>query len=433
MEDLQQYVSDARRVISYSARSGLLSNSDLVQSVNSAEDHLARNVPLAGDEFVLLVTRLNAAIAAIYPVNLIDLGSRWRPFAESKQSKTTRVIFAVISVFIIVITGYYTNLYIRTNDVLAGLTQIQQKDPLDKAFRLFRLVKRNPGVTSVENAGSDDLHFEPYLRSYEEIYSINDDIGTYMPEAQQLAISAYHLPLWTEAKNFLSPPRERSSLEARAGHVAGSTGQPVAAKYSQIHGYNEAYSPGAYGKAGPSAGAATHGPANASVSNDAPAPGGVAEGPGGPDVDSRTNFLQHMGVALVAFQTSENAFAKEYSIARLITICRGIIELYGGIILPSLYGMLGTIVFEMRKMLNPLRPSASSERVVVRAALGGLAGLSITFVFKPLHMAGGAEQLGGVAIFGAAFILGFSIDVFFLLLDRMVNFLSQSIAGANRA
>ena len=133
----------------------------------------------------------------------------------------------------------------------------------------------------------------------------------------------------------------------------------------------------------------------------------------------------------VAMETSQDPATQQQHISILIAYARQSIELYGVFILPTLYGMLGTLVYELRNILNPMRPNAKAERIVVRTLLGGLAGLSIMFLFKPIQAAGGVTLPSGVAVFGIAFLLGFSIDVFFSALDRMVTTVSQMVSGAS--
>jgi len=146
--------------------------------------------------------------------------------------------------------------------------------------------------------------------------------------------------------------------------------------------------------------------------------------------EQRFCFLEEEGLRAVAMETSQDIATQPQHISILIASARQIIELYGVFILPTLYGMMGTLVFELRNILNPMRPNAKAERIVVRTLLGGLAGLSIMFLFKPIQAAGGNTLPTGVAVFGIAFILGFSIDVFFSLLDRLVNTVSQMVSGA---
>lgn len=426
MDDIDRLVSDAKRLIGYASRTGALAGSDLIDAVAAVEQRRAAQADPTAEEVKALTIRLNAAVKSIYPITLIDLGSPWRPFGETKGWNPGRLFFAVLAAFIIATSGYYTWLYIQASDVLAGLTAIQEKNAVDKAERLYRSYLKNPKVIGVDHADSEDLHFEPYLRSYEELYTINDEMVTYMPLAQGLQIRAARIPVISDvAALFHGLGSKKSDLALDA--------QTEQADYEKSHPNNK------YPKldaAAPTT-AATGPPAARPVA--APAPALTSGEPPTDAADSlrlnhlsRTKFLQDEGMPVLAIETATEGVSAQISIPVLISVCRSIIELYGVLILPALYGMIGTIVFELRRILNPLTPSASLERVIVRTALGGLAGISITFVFRPLHSASNEVTPSGIAIFGVAFILGFSIDVFFTMLDRMVGMVSQSLSGAGR-
>ncbi|MBA3811800.1 MAG: hypothetical protein H0X27_09225 [Caulobacteraceae bacterium] len=429
MDDIEQLLADARRVIGYSARTGVLNSSDLVDAVLAVEGRRSSHTEPTAEEIRSLMSRLNAAVKAIYPITLIDLGSPWRPFGETKGRNVSRLVFAVLSAMIIATSGYYTWLYIQATDVLAGLTAIQEQNAVDKAERLYRSYQKNPNVISVGHPDSDDLHFEPYLRSYEELYAINNQMATYMPMALRLKAQATRIPLLSGLTALF---KNKKSL----GGGSAPDAKTVQTDYETAH----------RGAAYPDLNAPALSPNPAQASSPvAPVPGrppapianaGTSEELAADRIRqnhiSRTNFLTDEGMGVVAIETSQDEVSTPIGIPALISSCRSIIELYGVLILPALYGMIGTIVFELRKILNPLTPSASIERVIVRTALGGLAGISITFVFRPLHSAANDVTPSGIAVFGIAFILGFSIDVFFTLLDRMVGVVSQSIAGVNR-
>jgi hypothetical protein len=72
-------------------------------------------------------------------------------------------------------------------------------------------------------------------------------------------------------------------------------------------------------------------------------------------------------------------------------------------------------------------PDAPMERLLIRFALGALAGISTTWLFGSTASRLLEGEGTGTTFFGIAFLLGFSIDVFFSILDRLVGFLSESI------
>lgn len=424
--DVNQLVDDAKRVIGYSTRTGRLQNNGLIEATYAVQDVLDAGGEVASKDIQALAIELNAAIAAIYPVTLIDLGSPWKPFGKEGQLRFARVAFALVAATLIVMTAYYTNLYIQETDVISGLTAIENKEPLDKADRLFTVYKKNPHVlpngqaaNPAANDVANDFYDESYLRLYEELSPIDDKLSTYTQMALALNEQISRVPGWDFITGLLR------------ANSAQSTNSPQGDPQEQIYKRENPNKP--YPQL--TADAVGADPGNAVAAG--PPPAGSVAGLTKADIAKRsatlTTFLITEGLPDVATEVSQNATAKLSHIEWLLSKSREAVELFGVFILPSLYGMIGTIVFELRRLLNPLSPSASIERIIVRTALGGLAGLSITFVFRPFHSSADDATFSGIAIFGVAFLLGFSIDVFFALLDRLVNLIAQSISGVARA
>jgi hypothetical protein len=104
--------------------------------------------------------------------------------------------------------------------------------------------------------------------------------------------------------------------------------------------------------------------------------------------------------------------------------------------LPGLYGLLGACVFLMRDLLavNGGKEMRGDKRIVdllsllLRVALGGLAGIIIGWFWVPSGSTGGAASAIPVSSvsFGVAFLAGFSIDILFSLLDRANKAIGES-------
>jgi len=97
-------------------------------------------------------------------------------------------------------------------------------------------------------------------------------------------------------------------------------------------------------------------------------------------------------------------------------------------LLPCLYGLLGACVFLMRKLLfvNGGRGLRNDARIVdllslvLRIALGGLAGIIIGWFWVPTGLSSSSVSISVSSVpFGMAFLAGFSIDSLFTLLDRL--------------
>lgn len=101
--------------------------------------------------------------------------------------------------------------------------------------------------------------------------------------------------------------------------------------------------------------------------------------------------------------------------------------LFSGWILPFLYGLLGASVYVMRSLLSERTANLAFFPVVLRMALGGIAGLVIGWFSVP--GAGMSTTSISSIPFGVAFLAGFSIDTLFAVLER----LTQTLSGPPRS
>jgi hypothetical protein len=100
----------------------------------------------------------------------------------------------------------------------------------------------------------------------------------------------------------------------------------------------------------------------------------------------------------------------------------------GSWMLPWLYGMLGAVIFHMRRLLDPCVPNPSWLRFAYRIVLGGFAGIIVVWFLTPSSQKLSQPAFATLTSFGLAFLVGFSTDVFFQALDRLVNYLSQTVS-----
>ena len=94
-------------------------------------------------------------------------------------------------------------------------------------------------------------------------------------------------------------------------------------------------------------------------------------------------------------------------------------------LLPGLYGLLGACVYLMRNMMrsrndnfNPENTVLNKLSLLLRIALGGLAGIIIGWFWVPAISSSSAATISSIP-FGIAFLAGFSIETLFSLLDRI--------------
>lgn len=105
-----------------------------------------------------------------------------------------------------------------------------------------------------------------------------------------------------------------------------------------------------------------------------------------------------------------------------------VIDPYASWILPSLYACLGAMIYFMRLLIDPAEPNPRVDRIFHRLALAALAGMMLGLLWEPAFGAGSQFKAVGFGLFTFAFIIGFSIEVFFAFLDRLVDISKNSIS-----
>lgn len=120
--------------------------------------------------------------------------------------------------------------------------------------------------------------------------------------------------------------------------------------------------------------------------------------------------------------------AKFWSGSDLLGQLKTKLMVVNALLLPAAFGFLGAIIYHFRVFMDPLRPDVPLQRVLLRIFLGGFAGLTTYFFFTTdaRIAAGLSPTLAGLAV---PFLLGFSIDVFFRLLDRLVQQMNRWVDG----
>lgn len=101
---------------------------------------------------------------------------------------------------------------------------------------------------------------------------------------------------------------------------------------------------------------------------------------------------------------------------------------YSFLALPALYGALGSLMYFMRRILDPLLPNPTVARIGHRVALGALAGMVLAWLWDGMFSENESFKTVGFGLFTLAFVFGFAIDVFFALLDRLVKLAGNSVA-----
>ncbi|HUR87985.1 MAG TPA: hypothetical protein VMZ74_02740, partial [Ramlibacter sp.] len=96
--------------------------------------------------------------------------------------------------------------------------------------------------------------------------------------------------------------------------------------------------------------------------------------------------------------------------------------------LPFFYGLLGSIIFVMRNVANLRTPAMEWFPIMMRLALGGVAGIVIgwfsffTGPFEHTHTSVSVPL-------ALAFLTGYGIEILFSLLDRLIKASAEPAKG----
>ncbi|UFN47545.1 hypothetical protein LPC08_16180 [Roseomonas sp. OT10] len=117
-----------------------------------------------------------------------------------------------------------------------------------------------------------------------------------------------------------------------------------------------------------------------------------------------------------------------------------LLEAIGNLLLPLLFGTLGALVYALRHMEqqmaeNRLLPGATRQawlRVMLGLLMGACIGLFLRPEDTPVQGLGGLPAQVTLTFSGIAFLVGFSVEVVFRVLETMVNAVARQLGGPER-
>ena len=398
---LASLVEDADLVANVGVRIGRLQGTELLTALCNAREALEKNCAtpaIVAD----LEKSLNSAVRDIAPITLQDLRSGWTPFRSHQQKRLGTYLFGVFSVLLIVVTAYTTQIYDRARSLYATTMELQETRGAEQATRLFGLLKRNQEdvIDSLTN-GKKDFLYEAFSKSLSDLQVMNLKFLAYAPVANEVMRD---LDMASRLKEVFGN-----------GAIAGNpTNDPKIAAY--IANYSAAR--GAPDSNGPSQ--ADEDPI--SMQDQAGSSGSALTSLLHRHINELREFNAIINVGfdpLVPIDYSYN-----------IVPLRDSMRFLGSWLLPALYGMLGAVLFHMRRLLDPNLPNPTFLRFAYRIVLGGFAGIIVVWFWMPSSPKLSQPDFATLTSFGVAFLVGFSTDIFFQALDRLVTYLSQVVGSA---
>ena len=408
---LEGLIDDAEVVCEIGVRLGKLSGEALLVAIEEARAALAAGGSTVRQAVDLQIA-VSAAIVRLAPITLADIRSGWRPFQDERRQNVGKVAFAIFSFVLLFITAYMTQAYHRATLLYQTTLQLEDSRGAEQAIRLFGLLKKNQKdvLDSLTN-GDKDFLYESFNKSLNDLTEMNVKALAYIPMA---TASLCELDFSGRLKHAL-----RSAVHG--------TQKPGTADALQCYSSDD----GAYqvpADLQPSLARTV-----ALAANGAAVPGAGGAG-GEPQTLGQTpqiqfilgsyfaNLRDFMSAINVGFDPVNPV---DYSYFKFRF--EQVLSLLGYWVLPGLYGMLGAIIFLMRRILDPSLPSPTWLRFPFRIIMGGFAGIIIAWFWSPSAPQPSLPAFSSLGTFGLAFMIGYSTDFFFIALDKLVAYLSQLV------
>ncbi|WP_213957780.1 hypothetical protein [Variovorax sp. dw_954] len=403
---LQELIDDATLVGEVASRLGVLdATSDLLPALAAAEA-----LPLDGSEVAVVKQRLrqalNATIRVIAPITLDDLRRGWRPYETARSRRLSIFAFFVFSVVLMAFSAYATQVYERARAMYATTVELQDARGAEQAMRLFGMLKRNQqDVVESLSTGKKEFLYEVFGKALFDL------------KAMYLKNQSY-APIAAATLNDLEMLSSPSVAIERLRNPSNPTNDPLV---------REALSKGNYGPSPPLALREELEKSNGGAMSKPSAPNGARSNLA-PDVQA---LLDSYLSQLRRFNLSINVYIdplQPQDYFSMLFRLRNGISFVGLWVLPALYGMLGAVIFHMRRILNPSMPDPSWMRITFRVVLGAFAGIIVVWFWTPSSQKVSQGEFVALTSFALAFLVGFSTDVFFRALDLLVDHLSQSMS-----
>lgn len=433
---IQGWLNDARLISIYAAQAGVIKDNQLNVSIGAVDQLTEKK--LGASEVESLRLQLNKALESVPFSTLVELRNGWRP-GDTRRSQKKLIFLLIFSVTIMVLAGHLSQIYNNGVSLLSEIRVLSVSHPDRRFGQLSRQLlaarkeiansSSKSGSLESQSLGSQSLGLQAYFQVFDdlreldlELSHVSDRVEKYSDQASFPVVGAklflyyyYYFQkylnvadsdtlIWLQKQNPASLPGPDS---AKNGTTSVSTlPQPVVAVLSELGLYDQ--SPFCAQKID----------AEKLIKDQVRFIDDVMH------YDYFANVAKEYFYANIynnCFESIKYGPAYIPSMDELSSSVSGLIAPYAMWILPGLYGAIGATIFYLRMILDPLVPDPSKSRIFHRIVLGALSGMVLAWFWVPDTRFGTDLANIGFSLFALCFIFGFSLDVFFALLDRFVK------------
>ncbi len=421
---------DARLVANYALRAGLLRDTTLQTAIAAVEkppqkERWSRDV-------IALQSALSKSASLVPFSTLVELREGWSP-GDIKGAKWRLTILLISSVLLMIVVGQLSQTYNRGVGLLTEIQVLSVSGPDRQFGQLARqlISAREEIALAGGDEGSDTLKQQAYFQIYDDLRDLDDVLYSLVDRVEKFREEAWYpvagSRLFWDLYYWLQELFGRTDQEAN--------------KY--IEDRKRSGLP--YGDAVSTADAASSSFLGAFLNWFMPRKLAAMSGSRCPLLEANDVVIQSQVAYIqskLGYHDNFSEMIRRYYYSNLYLFCFEYIQHnpyyvpnmeslkrivndsiapYALVMLPGLFGAIGAIMYHLRVILDPIRPNPSSFRILHRTALGALAGMILAWFWVPDTRFGTELANIGFSLFGLAFLFGFSLDVFFALLDRFVS------------
>jgi hypothetical protein len=350
-----------------------------------------------------LALLVNRASQQPGPSTTADLLARWYSLANSAYAAVRRALLIPIAIALVFSIGYFTYVYKEESILQEQLIALQVEDFPAKAEHLYndwiRLKSNSRLALSPSTPDSSE-----YYQELSEVRRVGDNIGV----TNDRAVDLFNKATLVDLRDYISHLAPASTAKCKA--PASSSDAPVGPSdqsklsddvhYTDDSDHSCPTEPGDQSKTTKSA---SQDETTDQLSTD------------DDDIDV-SHFLSFVRIAKfrdIPIDQMSGVITAD------IEASNQIINAYGLWVLPALYALFGAMVFYFRAVMNPLAPTPRLP--IIRATLAVMSGVSISWLLSSFNSKAIGDHAGGIGVFTLAFLFGFSIEVFFAVLDSLVQ------------
>jgi len=473
-DSVEEFLEEAEGVADFAYQTGLTTDASLVSAIAVAKKLPANQQTFDDPKLIELYSKIAAIRSKIPSATVAAIRSGWRPNQDKTRETLTNVVFIVLAIFVTLAVGQLTLVHARGTALIVDLLRLEEANPglqfgiLER--RLLRAQKAvfsnagivpndppatppsDPNIQPPPNAspgeappvggletdlvGEMGLAQDSVLRDAYDLSVLNQRLLSARTRTNQLVLEAYNpyprlAALYSGALYAIDSIRAVAargwcSLFSSPVDVCSIPVAPLAQDYQVKYAAN-------YASLGETSLPVFCGYIE-KIRN-------ISNGSAGPTPDEVDDYLakikhvfgNRFGYDNVELVIQNCSIGLSYlwntipDVRSMIEQVKAITTLYAFIILPSLYGALGSFMYFLRRSLDPYSPNLSILRMSYRIAIGGLAGLAVAYFWSGADMTSASFNSAGFGLFVVAFVFGFSIEVFFSFLDRLVELSTESV------